>query len=86
MKSVADVQMLGMPIGAKIVHCMLQGQHACLWAEIDTDEKENELREFVILPTGADCGKWYGTTRYIGTVHTINGDFVFHVFELEEQD
>jgi hypothetical protein len=51
-----------------------------LWAQVDIlPDAEKELREFRVIGTGnpmpSDCG------RFIGTVPTHEGAFIWHVFE-----
>ena len=83
--NVDGVQMLSIPIGAKIVHCMLQGNNPCIWADVDTEETEQEIREFIIIATGQSLDPYkYADTIHKASIHTLAGEFVFHVFELEE--
>ena len=77
-----DVFTRQMPRGATILSIAEQRGDVCMWAEVDP-EAPKETRRFRLAGTGhpmpADEKR-----RFIGTVLSRNGSFVFHLFEIEE--
>lgn len=70
-----------MPKGAKILCAQPQVSGPMIWALVEaTDEKELEMREFVVIGTGQpmhdECGS---KATYIGTWQ--DPPFVWHLFE-----
>lgn len=79
-----DVQEIKMPINAKILCVQTQNNHPFIWAEVDTEETETELRTIYMHGTGHPYSKEY--KNYIGTFQMLEGyveqgSLVFHVFE-----
>ncbi len=76
--SVNTILPIGLPPGAKVLHCDLQGTSFNLWALVDPHEQGVEERKFVIAGTGhyfinpADV--------YINTI--LDGAYVWHFFEV----
>jgi hypothetical protein len=71
-----------MPIGSVILAAQAQGDNVCVWAIVDVDQPETELRTFEVYPTGTAVHEDMGTERkYINTVQLEGGALVFHVFE-----
>lgn len=69
-----------MPIGAKPLAVQVQGDEACLWAEVDSDA-ETETRHFRIFGTGHDMPSGMGYSDvYLGTFQ--QGPFMWHLYEL----
>jgi hypothetical protein len=54
-----------------------QGNDIYVWVELDTEAKDKIEVEFIAVPTG---GKVPKDCSYIGTVHSMSGWMVFHVF------
>jgi len=75
---VIDRQSISLPAGARVLTAQVQHGVICLWAEVDTDETSEELREFVIHGTGHDM---LNHLHYIDTVQLDGGYLVFHVYE-----
>lgn len=72
-----DLQALYMPKGAIILSTQMQGHKICIWAEIDTEEIEAQLRHIRIVGIGHEFPE--GSRIYMGTVQ--DGSLVWHVFE-----
>lgn len=73
-------QCFAMPDGATILS--LQWQHGVLtmWAAVDPSAPRT-IREFALFKTGRPLDG-IDVTRYIGTVQTLGGSPVWHVFEV----
>lgn len=73
-----------MPKGAEILTVQSQFNEPEIWALVDP-EKEKETRRFAIIGTGHEIPDVVSRNfkKYIGTYQLDNGNFVFHVFELE---
>jgi len=67
-----------MPRGARILSVGVQGKTICLWAMVNPETAEQELRIIAIYGTGNPLPEDPGT--FIGTVQTP--PFVWHVFEV----
>ncbi|NML70016.1 hypothetical protein HHL23_09405 [Chryseobacterium sp. RP-3-3] len=72
-----DVQIIEMPVHAKILSAQNQNENPCMWVEVETTN-DVEFRRFYVLGTGYPMPS--NTSRFIGTIQ-IN-DLVFHLFEL----
>lgn len=75
---VADDVSIEMPVGAEVLCVQVQGDGPQIWARVDPSATPTITRRFVWVGTGhpADrCG------RYIGTVQSMDGALVFHLFE-----
>ena len=69
-----------MPENAELLSTDFQGDELRIWAMVDTDMKETELRSFEVFMTGGIIPNPVGFTRkFIDTV--LTGDLVYHVFE-----
>lgn len=69
---------IAMPLDAKILHADVDpiGQ-LCVWALVDTEIEEKEIRKIRIFGTGRECN--LPTSKYIKSV--VQGIFVWHIFE-----
>ena len=76
---ISDVQHVTMPPGAVDLSVQMQHGRPCIWAEVDSDTTEQELRRFVMYGTGQSMRQDHG--RFIGTFQTNAGAFVFHLYE-----
>ena len=72
-------KVIEMPYGAEILCVQMQGQSICLWAKVDPKARVGK-REFVVIGTGHAFSDTF-VGRYIGTVQTEGGLFIWHVFE-----
>jgi hypothetical protein len=71
-----------MPIGAKVISAREQGDHICLWAEVDPKMGKVE-RWFSVYGTGWPLPDEPG--EFIGTALLSGGALVFHVYERRQQ-
>lgn len=70
-----------MPVDAHVLTVQAQGETACVWAMVNTDNKP-ESRVFEIIGTGDPICWEQGVKReYIGTFQLQGGVLVFHLFE-----
>lgn len=76
---IIDEHEVAMPEGAKILCVQVQYDQPAIWAIID-DEKPMKNRVFRIVGTGHPID--FDTQNYIGTVQLLDGNLVFHVFEI----
>ena len=53
-----------------------------MWAVVDPDEKETELRIFRIAGTGHELGFPPANLSYLGTAKFADGQLIFHLFEI----
>ena len=74
-----DETQIDMPRGAQVLHVAEQNGSLCLWALVETHQDMGR-RFFAVRGTGHDC-EGLGPHGYIGTVHTMGGRLVWHVFE-----
>jgi len=80
--SVTDLQEVSLPIGAEILTIQTQGETACMWALVDPNEMQKEIRYIEIFGTGHRINCDMGVDRkYISTFQMIDGRLVFHAFE-----
>lgn len=75
---VVDVEM---PAGARILTAKALGAHVWVWAIVDTDEKEREIRRIAVLKTGQEIPVNSELLLHIETVQFGGGELVLHVFE-----
>lgn len=78
---VSDLQLIEMPLGAKILHVGLQSDQITVWVEVPLG-KELVNRAFGIYGTGFVLG--LDGCEHVGTVQMPNG-LVWHVFDRGEQ-
>ena len=86
---IQDENKISMPKGAEILTCQTQNdKQPCVWAIIDTEQKETEVRHFEILGTGHTANALNeGYKRiYISTFQILNGSLVFHLFEINNNN
>lgn len=76
---ITDEQALTLPVNARILTVQMQEGKSCLWAMIDTEEKRTEQVSISIYGTGHPIADSENLT-YLGTVQTLGGQLVFHVF------
>ncbi len=79
---VTDMQILAMPVGAKILDVQMQGNKLQLWALCD-NEMQNENRKIAIYGTGNPVPSNSG--EHIATFQMSDGNLVFHVFEIKRR-
>lgn len=73
-----------MPLNAEILSVANQKDRLCIWAQVDPNETEKEMRKFLVVGTGHDMKVDDRCLWFIGTVQFAEGNLVLHVFEMEE--
>lgn len=76
---ITDYQPVLMPVSATILSVQVQRGVPCLWAMVDSDSNEPELRQIFIHGTGHRINQ--NAAKHIGTFQLHEGALVFHVFE-----
>jgi hypothetical protein len=71
---------LEMPIDSKILSFQSQNGNLVLWAAV-YQNSSLETRVFKLLGTGSDIDMDY-VISFIGTVQQLNGNLVWHLFEV----
>jgi len=79
---IADVAVVEMPKGARILRAGIQGVTFCVWALVDPKAPMAE-RRIRIAGTGHDIAPSH-TETYVNTFEMNGGALVFHVFDLGE--
>lgn len=80
--SIALRTTISMPKDAEIIAFQTQHDKPCVWAIVETG-KEFENRFFRFIGTGHNFEETPG--KFIGTIQTLNGDLVWHLFEIEKE-
>ncbi len=73
------VQSIAMPFDAEILCVQAQYGRLVLWAIVEPDSAK-EQRRIVVAGTGQELPNFKG--RYIGTVQMMEGQLIWHVFEM----
>ena len=76
---VDEIQVITLPIGAKILSFQLQGVQPTIWILLNIEEDRLVDRKFVIKSTGQPIMENIDNLIYIAT--TQQGMFVWHLFE-----
>ncbi len=76
---VTDEQQVSMPSSAKIRHVAVQGDIACLWAEVDVSAPQMGERTIRIYGTGHPMPENPGD--YIGSFMLHDGALVLHAYD-----
>lgn len=83
---VTDIQEIELPIDAKILSIQTQREEPCLWALVETENK-NQVRVIEIIGTGNPIEEVTDSTReFIATFQMRGGEVIFHAFELVPAD
>lgn len=70
-----------MPKGAQILSIAAQDDQAVMWALVDTEQKDTEVRQIRVLHTGEAVDADRVTGAFLGTVLLFGGRYVVHFFE-----
>ena len=70
-----------MPVGARILTAQAQGMHIWIWAIVDTEVKDQEIRKLAVLKTGQEVTMDTDAMVHLGSVQFDEGGLVYHVFE-----
>ena len=71
---------LEMPKGARILSFQSQRDHPCIWALVDMDTQEKEIRKFRMAGTGHPIED-DSNYSFVGTAQMMGGNLVWHLFE-----
>ena len=71
---------LELPVGSKILHIASQRDEGFLWALVDPNV-HSVKRHFRLAGTGHSINE-HLYMNYIGTFQMMNGDLIWHLFEL----
>lgn len=80
---IKDEQTIKMPVGTEILSIQNQHDSLCIWALVDTQQSQFQLRTFRIYGTGHPIEVMNGHD-YIGSVQFDGGFLVWHVFEINQ--
>jgi hypothetical protein len=83
-KAVLTLTTHSMPVGARILSATNQREMICIWAEVDSSTKNLENRTFEIVATGTGMAAGFSVRHFIDTVLMADGEFVFHIYEVEK--
>jgi hypothetical protein len=71
-----------LPKGARIIHAAPQGDHVCLWAEVNPQQVALERRTFQIFGTGEEIPQDMGFAwEWVATWQAP--PFVWHLYEFK---
>lgn len=76
----SDEASFPMPEGTEILCVKMQNNTPCIWALINKDFKDLEIRTFITVGTGQDIKFPY--KKYIGTFLMNDDEIVGHLFEV----
>lgn len=68
-----------MPQGAQVVSFQIQNERPVIWAIVDSDKLQDDLRRFYVVATGFEIPD-EKLMRFIGTVQVNSGE-AWHLFE-----
>lgn len=77
--AVTDLQVIEMPMNAKLLSVQIQGELPQLWALVKEDQTLRQARRIAIYGTGNPIPDDPG--EYISTFQMHGGALVFHAFE-----
>lgn len=80
--ALSPYQDIEMPADSTILSLQTQRTIPCLWAVVDPD-KPPVNRRFLTFGTGHEVNLPPGKSTFIGTYQVEQGQFIFHVFEVE---
>ena len=75
-----DEQEILMPFGAEILTVQVQNYQPQIWAIVNPDDIQPEVRKIRMIGTGHPIEQDF-TGKYIGTFQLYSGVIIFHVFE-----
>lgn len=79
-----DKQSVSFPKGAKILSCQAQSLSVQIWAIVDPEETDTEIRRFEIIPTGTQFSDKV-EREFLGTVQLAGGALIYHIFEIRNE-
>lgn len=79
---VKTAQTIKLPVGAEILSIKNQNDNICLYAMVDGNEEETEVRTILIFGTGHAIPENINVAEFLDTVSLRNGLLMFHVFNI----
>ena len=76
---ITNKQSIEIPNNSRILSVANQNENICLWVEIDKKEEKKTELAFYVFGTGHDIPDNLNL-HFIGTVVTLGGRLVWHVF------
>jgi hypothetical protein len=76
-----ETQVVEMPAGAQILTAQPIDVNVWIWAMVETEVVEKELRRIAVLKTGQEITLPSDKLLYINSVQLGEGELVLHVFE-----
>lgn len=76
-----ETQEVEMPVGAQILTAQPIDVNVWIWAMIETEVEEREMRRIAVLKTGQEITLDTDQLLYINSVQLGEGELVLHVFE-----
>lgn len=76
-----ETQEVEMPVGAQLLTAQVIDVNVWIWALVDTEVQEKELRRVAVLKTGQEITLNTDQLLYINSVQFGGGELVLHVFE-----
>lgn len=73
---------LNLPKMAWVLDIHGQNNQVHMWVEIESTEEVLDEREFLVIATGMPIPE---DAFYLGTAFLLNGNVVFHVFEIIDE-
>ena len=76
-----ETQEVEMPKGAQLLTAQQIDVNVWIWAIVDTEVTEKEMRRIAVLKTGQEITLPSDKLLYINSVQLGEGELVLHVFE-----
>ncbi|MCD6049993.1 MAG: hypothetical protein K0Q55_1396 [Verrucomicrobia bacterium] len=76
-----ETQEVEMPVGAQILTAQPIDVNVWIWAIVETEVQEKEMRRIAVLKTGQEITLNSDQLLYINSVQFGAGELVLHVFE-----
>lgn len=71
---------LSLPPGARVVDLQFQDGMPTVWTVSETSEPDDDVRQFVVVPTGAAFDG-----EYVATLHDRDAGLVWHLVEVVQR-
>jgi hypothetical protein len=78
----SDMFNIEMPIGAKVLTVQYQKEKPVMWALVNPDEVNKIMRSFLWIYTGEPVAFEFDELVYVGTIQSLGGNLVYHLFEV----
>ena len=77
---VTDVQDIEMPSTANVLSVQVQNGVPCVWASVNTQDKQTKKVRFITIGTGNPYDSDV-PIQFVGTYQLMEGKLVFHLFK-----